>query len=149
MGTHRDLKQIAICLTKTHEQRLQHIQSMNAAIDSVAGDLRSPRLDGMPRASGGNADSIAQSVSLMELWGKSRDAEQARVDAVEWAFSEICSMYRPEYSDAIREAIMLSCCKDNDTAFNVLQAHTGLGEATFRYLKGEYISQVLAYLGLV
>lgn len=141
------LRNIAIGLVLTHKDRCSRVAMMNSLIDEKAAAYRSPaNVDGMPAAQG-TGDPVATSVVNAERVTAKRDAEQVRVDAVEWALEYVCGFQREEDAPYIRTAL-LSYFEDKDYALMLIDSNTNISPQGFVMMRRSFIQQILKYLSL-
>lgn len=141
------LRNIAIALVLSHKERCKRVKHFNEMIDAQAAGYRSPSsLDGMPHAPG-VGDPVGAAVVASETIVQQRDAEQARIDAVEWALRFVCDFQREEDEQYIRAAL-LSYYEDRDHANMIIDMNTKISQQTFIVIKRQFINQILKYLYL-
>lgn len=141
------LRNIAIALVLTHQERCDRVNVLNNLIDHKASAYRSPaNVDGMPHAQGAG-DPVASAVVSVESVETQRDAEQNRINAVEWALRFVCDYQKEEHEDAIREALLLYF-EDKDAANAVIDTKTTISPQAFVMMRRNFIRQILKYLSL-
>ncbi len=141
------LRNIAIALALTHKERLHRVEVLNDLIQSKAASYRSPsNVDGFPHAAGAG-DPVGSAVIGMEFVKAQRDAEQNRINAVDWALKYVCDYQRPEDEQAIREAL-LTYFEDKDAANAIIDSRTSISQPAFILMRQNFIRQILKYLHL-
>ena len=141
------LRNIAIALVLTHQDRCNRVDVLNSLIDHKASAYRSPaNVDGLPHAQGAG-DPVATAVATTESIERQRDAEQNRINAVEWALRWCCDYQKAEHEAAVREALLLYFA-DKDAANAVIDTKTTITPQAFIMIRRNFIRQILKYLSL-
>lgn len=141
------LRNIAIALVLTHRDRCDRVDVLNNLIDYKASAYRSPaNVDGMPHAQGAG-DPVGASVVGTESIEAQRDAEQNRINAVEWALRYVCDYQKVEHEEAVREALLLYF-EDKDASNAIIDTKTTITPQSFVMIRRNFIRQILKYLSL-
>lgn len=142
------LRNIAIALVLTYQDRKDRIAVLNNLIDAKASAYRSPAdVDGSPHSSGAG-DPVGAAVIGMEAIKRQRNAEQVRVDAVEWGLRYVCDYQKEEDEPAVRRAL-LAYFDDKDTAQAIIDTETQISPQRFNAMRRNFLHQILKYLHLI
>ena len=139
------MKLIAIGLALSYEDRKQRITMLNDSIDAITDAIRSSsNVDGLPRGTG-VTDPVTNRLIRVQAIEAERDAEQDRVNAVDWAEEYVRAIFKEEDGDKLMAALELYLQKKKKEA-HILLSETSITESSFHYARQTYMNQILHYL---